>query len=48
MYRKEERELVLADFPASGLTARRFATLPGSPCAESIGRWLRQEEAGLL
>ena len=48
MYTKQDKERVLADFHASGLTIRRFALLPGSPSHEAIRKWLRQEEAGLL
>lgn len=48
MYSRQEREHILSDFHASGLSSKRFSTLPGSPSYESIRRWLRQEEAGLL
>lgn len=48
MYSRQERERILSDFHASGLSPKRFSTLAGSPSYETIRYWLRQEEAGLL
>lgn len=48
MYSRQERERILSDFHASGLSSKRFSMLPASPSYESIRRWLKQEEAGLL
>lgn len=48
MYSKQEREHILSDFHASGLSPRRFSALPGSPSYGSIRCWLKQEEAGSL
>ena len=48
MYGKEDRERILADLRASGLTVASFARLPGSPSRQSLSSWRRQAEAGLL
>lgn len=48
MYAKEDKERILAEFHASGLTPNRFAALPSSPAACSIRAWLKEEGAGLL
>lgn len=44
MYSKEDRERILADLGASGLTPRGFSRLPGNPSAAALRRWLRQAE----
>lgn len=46
MYSKEDRERILADLGASGLTPRGFSRLPGNPSAAALRRWLRQAELG--
>ena len=48
MYSKEDRERILADLGASGLTPRGFSRLPGNPSAAALRRWLRQAELGEL
>lgn len=48
MYSKQDRELFLAEFHASGFTIRRFTSIPGNPSRQSITEWLRQEKEGLL
>lgn len=48
MYRKEDRERILADLRASGLADAAFSRLPGSPSRQSLHEWRRQAEAGEL
>ena len=48
MYGRQERERILSDFHASGLSRRRFSMLPGSPTRATLGAWLKQEESGML
>jgi len=48
MYGKEEKERILAELHASGMTYRRAArTIPGFPCANTLAAWVRMEEAGV-
>lgn len=39
MYSKEDRERILADLAASGLTAAAFARIPGNPSRGSLRKW---------
>lgn len=48
MYSKEDRERILADYAASGLTVTAFSKLPGNPSRNSLRSWLRQAERGEL
>lgn len=48
MYSKEDRERILADLRASGLTDAAFSRIPGNPCRECLRRWRRQAERGEL
>ncbi|HIU04524.1 MAG TPA: IS3 family transposase [Candidatus Coprousia avicola] len=48
MYSKEDRERILADFAASGLSGNAFCRLPGSPSRPALGRWLAQAARGEL
>lgn len=48
MYRKEDKELILADFYASGMNAVAFARLPGSPSDDLIRKWDKEAKQGLL
>jgi len=48
MYSKQDRELFLAEFHASGFTIRRFTSIPGNPSRQSITEWLKLEREGLL
>lgn len=48
MYRKEDKELILADFYASGMNAAAFARLPGSPSDDLIRKWDKEAKQGLL
>lgn len=48
MYSKEEKEMILSEFHASGMSAHRFAAKNGYPSHASIMKWIKQEEAGLL
>lgn len=40
MYSKEDRERILADLAASGLTAAAFARIPGNPSRGSLRKWV--------
>lgn len=48
MYSKEDRERILADLRASGLTGAAFSRIPGNPCRECLRRWRLQAERGEL
>ena len=45
MYSKEDRERILADLAASGLTAAAFARIPGNPSRGSLRKWGRRPSA---
>lgn len=48
MYSKEDRERILADLAASGLTAAAIARIPGNPSRGSLRKWGAQAERGEL
>ena len=48
MYSKEDRERILADLAASGLTEAAFARIPGNPSRGSLRKWEAQAERGEL
>lgn len=48
MYQKADRERILADLEASGLTVAVFARQPGNPSINVLYRWRHQAEEGLL
>lgn len=48
-YSKERKEEILGRFHASGMSMRAAcARLDGFPCAQTLARFVREEEAGLL
>lgn len=48
MYRKDDKERILADLHESGMSVREFSRQPGNPSRVSLDRWLREEREGLL
>lgn len=48
MYSRQDRERILADLAASGLTEAAFSRLPGNPCRQSLRAWRRQAGRGEL
>lgn len=48
MYPKAERERILSDLAASGLSMRGYSRIPGNPSLQSLTAWRRQAEAGEL
>lgn len=48
MYQKADRERILADLDASGLSIAVFARQPGHPCKNALYLWRQQAEKGLL
>ena len=48
MYLKEDKERILADLHASGLTDAVFSRIPGNPSRECLRKWRRQAESGEL
>lgn len=48
MYSKQDKERILADWRASGLTATSFCRIPGNPCRMTLRRWRREAERGEL
>lgn len=48
MYSKQDKERILADLAASGLTEAAFSRLPGNPGRQSLRSWRREAERGEL
>lgn len=48
MYLKEDKERILADLAASGLSMTAFCQLPGNPTRHCIRNWRRLVDAGKL
>lgn len=48
MYSKEDKERILADYRASGLSIRAFCNIPQNPSCQSIRTWERQAQRGEL
>lgn len=48
MYSKEEKERILADFRASGLSAKAYSENPSTPGYQTLRDWIKQAERGRL
>lgn len=48
MYTKDDKERILADFYASGLTAAAFSRIPGNPSRQCLRNWKKEEQLGKL